>query len=80
MVEKPLKFYEYLAGGLGIAATSHAGKGLEPFAVIGDDPPTLAAAVLQAKSIPARLGPDIREALRHRSWATIVGQLLDGLS
>jgi glycosyltransferase involved in cell wall biosynthesis len=78
MVEKPLKFYEYLAAGLGVAATSHAGKGLEPFAVIGDDPPALAEAVTRAKSVPHLLASDIRDTLLNRSWAHIVRQMLDG--
>jgi glycosyltransferase involved in cell wall biosynthesis len=78
MVEKPLKFYEYLAAGLGVAATSHAGTGLEPFAVIGDDPQALAEAVARAKSVPQRLAHEIHEALRNRSWARIVTRLLNG--
>jgi hypothetical protein len=79
MVEKPLKFYEYLAAGLGVAATSHAGKDLKPFAIIGDDPGGLANAVIEAKTIPDRLGGDIRETLRHRSWGQVVSRMLNGL-
>jgi glycosyltransferase involved in cell wall biosynthesis len=78
MVEKPLKFYEYLAAGLGVAATSHAGTGLEPLAVIGDDPRALADAVARAKSVPQRLAHEIRDALRNRSWTHIVSRMLNG--
>lgn len=78
MVEKPLKFYEYLAAGLGVAATSHGGKGLEPFAVIGDTPAAFAEAIHRAKLVPGRLGPEIGEALRQLEWDHLVERLLDG--
>jgi glycosyltransferase involved in cell wall biosynthesis len=78
MVEKPLKFYEYLAAGLGVAATSHGGKGLEPFAVIGDTPAAFAAAIHRAKAVPGRLGREIEEALRNLEWDHLVERLLDG--
>ena len=78
MVEKPLKFYEYLAAGLGVAATSHGGKGLEPFAVIGDTPAAFAEAIHRAKLVPGRLGPEIGETLRQLEWDHLVEKLLDG--
>jgi glycosyltransferase involved in cell wall biosynthesis len=78
MVTKPLKFYEYLAAGLGIVATSYGGKGLEPFALIGDTPEALAKAVVQAKSLPERFASEIREALRNRGWDYLVHQMLNG--
>lgn len=78
LVSKPLKYYEYLAAGLGVAATSYAGKDLEPFAVIGDTPEALAAAILQAKSVPERLGPGIRNALRNRGWDFLVREMCRG--
>jgi glycosyltransferase involved in cell wall biosynthesis len=76
MVEKPLKFYEYLAAGLGIAATSFAGKDLEPFALLGDGPDQLARAIVEAKSLPARYAAQIQETLRGLAWETLVRQLL----
>jgi glycosyltransferase involved in cell wall biosynthesis len=79
MVEKPLKYYEYLAAGLGVAATSFAGKGLEPLAVLGDSPDQLADAIREAKSVPARLAPEIREALRGLGWDGLVRQLLESV-
>jgi glycosyltransferase involved in cell wall biosynthesis len=78
MVEKPLKFYEYLAAGLGVASTSYGGKDLEPFAVIGDDPVALAEAIRTAKSVPERLGCEIREALQDRSWGHVVREMMTG--
>ena len=78
MVEKPLKFYEYLAAGLGVAATSHAGKGLEPFAAIGDDPQAMAEAILAAKSIPQHFGSEIAEVLRQHGWHGLVRRMLAG--
>jgi glycosyltransferase involved in cell wall biosynthesis len=79
MVEKPLKFYEYLAAGLGIAATSFAGEGLEPFAVLGDGPDELANAILSAKTVPARYSSDIQETLRGLAWDTLVRQMLESV-
>jgi len=79
MVEKPLKFYEYLAAGLGVAGTSFAGKGLEPFAVLGDTPEQFAHAILEAKSVPVRHGADIQETLRGLAWDNLVCQMLDPL-
>ena len=78
LVSKPLKYYEYLAAGLGVAATSYAGKELEPFAVLGDTPETFAAAILQAKSVPERLNPAIRDALRTCGWDFLVREMCQG--
>lgn len=76
LVEKPLKFFEYLAAGLGVAATSYAGSGLEPFATIGNDPGSFAAAIGAAKGIPARHGPEIRQALAQRDWDDLVRSII----
>ena len=76
LVEEPLKFFEYLAAGLGVAATSYAGSGLEPFAAIGDDPASFAAAIGRAKEIPARYAPEIRRALGERDWDDLVRRLI----
>jgi glycosyltransferase involved in cell wall biosynthesis len=80
LVEKPLKFYEYLAAGLGVAATSYAGAGLEPFAILGDDPETFAAAILGAKQLPSRHAHQIRQALAERDWDDLVRRMLEDLS
>lgn len=77
MVEKPLKYYEYLAAGVGVAATSHGGRGLEPFAKIGDTPSDLAEAVIQAKSLPARFSADIKAALSGLDWDHLVRRMLE---
>jgi hypothetical protein len=79
-VEKPLKFFEYLAAGLGVAATSYAGSGLEPFAILGDDPATFATAILRAKELPALHAPEIRRALAERNWDDLVRRMLEDLS
>lgn len=78
MVEKPLKYYEYLAAGLGVAATSFAGKNLEPLAVLGDSPSQLANAIREAKSVPDRYAAQIQESLRGLEWDGLVRQLLEG--
>jgi glycosyltransferase involved in cell wall biosynthesis len=80
LVEKPLKFFEYLAAGLGVAATSYAGSGLEPFASLGDDPASFAAAVLRAKELPSLHASKIRQALAERDWDDLVRRMLDDLS
>lgn len=78
MVEKPLKYYEYLAAGLGVAATSQAGQGLEPFAVIGDTPRDLARAIEEAREVPARHAAAIAAAVAERDWRTLVRRMLPG--
>lgn len=80
MVEKPLKYYEYLAAGLGVAATSHAGRGLEPFAAIGDTPSALADAIVRAKSLPERFGADISATLQALDWDQLARKMVDGRS
>jgi hypothetical protein len=77
MVEKPLKFYEYLAAGLGVAATSFAGKDLEPFAKLGDSPEELARAVLESKSLPGQYRPQIQQVLQGLTWDHLVRQMLE---
>lgn len=79
MVEKPLKYYEYLAAGLGVAATSFAGKDLEPYAVLGDCPDQLADAIREAKSVPEQFAPQIEKTLRGLGWDGIVRQMLESL-
>jgi glycosyltransferase involved in cell wall biosynthesis len=77
LVEKPLKFYEYLAAGLGVAATRFGGKDLAPFAALGDAPDQLAGAIEQAKSIPARYAAEIEETVRRLSWENLVLRMLE---
>jgi len=77
MVEKPLKYYEYLASGMGVAATSYAGRDLEPYAAIGDSPDALADAIHRAKGIPAQYGDAIREELRRLDWRDLVREIIE---
>lgn len=76
MVERPLKYYEYLAAGLGVAATSLAGDGLEPFAVIGDTPRAFADAILRARDVPRLQGRAIAAAVGERDWPLLVRRML----
>lgn len=76
MVERPLKYYEYLAAGMGVVATTSAGRGLEPYAEIGDSPHALAAAIHRAKSIPARHGDAIRAEVQRRDWHDLVREII----
>ena len=76
-VEKPIKYYEYLAAGLGVAATSHAGAGLEPFAACGDTPDALADAIRRAAELAERHAGAIRAEVAARAWEPLVRRMLD---
>lgn len=76
MVEKPLKYYEYLAAGLGVAATSSAGRSLEPFAVIGDTPEELARAIVAAREVSTRYQLEIQGVVAERDWKVLVRHML----
>jgi glycosyltransferase involved in cell wall biosynthesis len=76
LVEKPLKYYEYLAAGLGVAATSWGGKRLEPFAVIGDTPDELARAILEAKCLPGRNAAAVETTLQALDWSAVVNRMM----
>jgi hypothetical protein len=51
-VERPLKFYQYMGAGLGIASTDQGGlrTGLSEYAAFGNDPRTFRDAILRAQS------------------------------
>ena len=77
MMERPLKFYEYLAAGLGIAATAAGGlqRGMQGWARFGSTPPQFANAIHEAagdlnKNVPAR-----KAFLETFSWERI-GELV----
>lgn len=77
MVVKPIKFYEYLAAGMGIAATSNAGEGLEPFAAVADGPQRFAQAILDAPGLAARFRADIDAELCAMDWKRIVPRIVE---
>jgi len=78
MVEKPLKFYEYLAAGLGVAATPFAGEGLAPLAEVGGTPGEFAAAIERAAAGRHRLGDAIRAAVEPLDWSVLVPRIVPG--
>jgi glycosyltransferase involved in cell wall biosynthesis len=80
LVEKPIKFYEYLAAGLGVAATTHAGERLVPYAAIGDTPEAFANAIRAARWIPGRHGDEMRAEVCGRDWPRLVRAMLADLS
>ncbi|TWO72108.1 glycosyltransferase family 1 protein [Caenimonas sedimenti] len=76
-IERPLKFYEYVAAGLGIASTDIGGLrlGMGAFASYGSSPAAFAAAVMEARAAGAARGRDVIEAfLAQHSWESIVDQ------
>lgn len=84
----PLKAYQYLASGLGIASTptGRLQEALAGVAHFGQDPESFAGAVVRADSDCGllRRRPDVRELLQSVSWNRIVdsmeGRLEDILS
>lgn len=67
-VERPLKFYEYIAAGLGVASTDLGAlrQGMGDLACYGTDARTFADAILQARedaqARPASFAKDFVEA------------------
>ena len=78
MVEKPLKFYEYLAAGLGVAGTPFAGEGLAPLAEIGGTPEEFAAAIDRAAAGRRRLAGLMRAAVEPLDWSALVPRIVPG--
>jgi glycosyltransferase involved in cell wall biosynthesis len=76
MVERPLKYYEYLAAGLGVAATSHAGRGLAPYAAVGDTPAALASAIDAAPAVAAAHRAGAEAELRRLDWNDIAREIV----
>ncbi len=74
-VERPLKFYEYLASGLGIASTDIGGlrRGMGDWAFYGNTPEDFAAAVEKASLSRTKMNEArIKEFLKGCSWAEII--------
>ena len=81
-VERPLKFYEYIAAGLGVVSTDVGGlrEGMGGLSRFGQDPESFAAGVLAARDDGRSRGADFakRFATEH-SWESIIERASDRL-
>jgi glycosyltransferase involved in cell wall biosynthesis len=75
MVVKPLKYYEYLASGMGVAATTWGGSGLN-FATVGDDPVSFARAIEQAPALAALHASEIATEVAAMDWRRLLPSIL----
>lgn len=74
-VEKPLKFYEYIGGGLGVASTSFGAlkEGMGDWASYGNRPHTFATAIQNAATKAGKRSLSMRKNLINRhSWSCIM--------
>jgi glycosyltransferase involved in cell wall biosynthesis len=80
VVERPLKFYGYLAAGLGIAATDIGGlrKGIGNWARFGNNPKAFAGAIIaSAQDAAQRSNEETGKFLKDCSWDSIVQKMLE---
>lgn len=76
-VQKPLKYYEYLASGLGIASTSYGMDRNNKFMHFGDTPEKFANAIVAAnKSKEMFLEEKMRE-LEQMDWVNIASKFIE---
>lgn len=77
-VERPLKFYEYISAGLGIASTDIGGlrQGMAGLAKYGNTPAAFAQAIVQARD-SVRTPQDAQRFMREHSWSTVVKRALE---
>jgi glycosyltransferase involved in cell wall biosynthesis len=78
VMDRPLKFYEYLAAGLGIAATDVGGlrRGMGSWARFGTTPASYADAIRNAAEDTTSRRAERTEYLRSYSWEHIGAQAL----
>ena len=77
-VERPLKFYEYIAAGLGVACTDTGAlkKGLGRLACFGNTPDEYAAAIVKAAVEKNARTPEFnRSFIKKNSWKTIISRM-----
>jgi len=76
-VEKPLKYYEYLASGLGIASTSHGMDKTDKFVCFGDTPKKFAEAIIKANENKEMFKEEKQKELEQMDWNTIVNKIIE---
>jgi glycosyltransferase involved in cell wall biosynthesis len=75
VMERPLKFYEYVAGGLGVASTDIGAlrEGMGKWAVFGNRPHEFAEAVVAARDLAEDMSQEARqEFILENSWNNII--------
>jgi glycosyltransferase involved in cell wall biosynthesis len=78
-VERPLKFYQYLSVGLGVASTDYGGLrgGMGQLASYGNSPQEFAAAIVNAfEQSQNRSKEEIQQYLENFNWNSILPQML----
>lgn len=82
-IEKPLKFYEYISAGLGVASTDvgELRSGMGDLAVFGNTPRDYAKAIEQAaREGRMRSAGFIRTFMNEHSWETILENISERIS
>ncbi|MCJ2165000.1 MULTISPECIES: glycosyltransferase [unclassified Pseudodesulfovibrio] len=82
-VRRPLKFYEYVAAGLGVACADVGGlrKGLEGWALFGTTPEEFAGAVVGSEQAIRAVPPERRAAfLKDNAWNVRLDQMFGTLN
>lgn len=81
-VERPLKFYEYIAAGLGVACTDHGAmrSGMGDLAAYGSSGPDYADAIVQARSQAKQREPGFGGAfVRAHGWTSVAREVEERL-
>lgn len=81
-VERPLKFYEYVAAGLGVASTDHGAlrQGMGNLASYGNTPQTFAQAMVDARAQAAQRAPGFTlEFTQRHGWPAVMRGVEDRL-
>lgn len=76
-VERPLKFYEYVAAGLGVASTDYGALrgGMGDLASYGNSPAAFAHAIVEARLQSAQREPGFAQQFaQENAWPAVVGK------
>ena len=74
-VERPLKFYEYVAAGLGVASTDHGAlrAGMGKMAAYGNSPDAFAQAMVEARLQSTQRPPGFAQRFAHENaWPAVI--------
>jgi len=80
VMERPIKFYEYIASGLGVVSTDIGAlrKGMGDWAFYGDTPDEFADAIIEASGKRYNHSEDeLKKFLYENSWNSILEKILD---
>jgi glycosyltransferase involved in cell wall biosynthesis len=78
VMDKPLKFFEYLAAGLGVASTDvgRLKDGMGEWSTYGTNPESFASAILAAAKVTDAREKERRNFLAEYSWTAIIDRML----